>query len=145
MATFETDHPYQNNQNKALQITCDSTHNVAFLIMDFDTESGYDFVTLTDTDADLQILSKSLRKTYKFHIHNKRGLDQRTCLMMKFMIIRIITTMNTNQMLISFYANGSTPALHRSRFHSLRMAHKPETVLKYSLHALPSMTNLRTD
>ena len=46
------------NQNIALDITCDSTHNVAYLIMDFNTESGCDFVTLTDTDGDLQILSK---------------------------------------------------------------------------------------
>ena len=57
-ATFETEHPYSYNTNTALTITCDSTHNVAYLITDFSTESGYDFVTLTDTDADLQILSK---------------------------------------------------------------------------------------
>ena len=58
IATFETDHPYMNNQNTILNITCDSTHNVAYLIKDFNTESGYDFVTLTDTDANVQILSK---------------------------------------------------------------------------------------
>ena len=48
IATFETGHPYMNDQNTILNITCDSTHNVAYLIKDFDTESGYDFVTLTD-------------------------------------------------------------------------------------------------
>ena len=58
IATFETDHPYLNNQNTALSITCDITHNVAYLIMQFNTESGFDFVTLTDTDADVQIISK---------------------------------------------------------------------------------------
>ena len=58
IATFETDTPYLNNQNIALNITCDTTHNVAFLIVDFDTESGYDFVTISDTDGDVQILSK---------------------------------------------------------------------------------------
>ena len=63
IATFETEHPYSNNQNTALDITCDSTQNVAYLIADFSTESGYDFVTLTDTDTDLQILSKSFNKT----------------------------------------------------------------------------------
>ena len=56
VATFETDHPYLNNQKTALNITCDSTHNVAYLIMDFDTERDYDFVTLTDLVDNTQVL-----------------------------------------------------------------------------------------
>ena len=66
VATFETEHPYLNNTNTALNITCESTHNVAYLITDFSTESGYDFVTLTDTDADVQILSKSFYSHVNF-------------------------------------------------------------------------------
>ena len=60
IATFETDSPYLNNQDKALEVTCDSTHNVAYLIMQFNTESGYDFVTLTDLVDNTQILRKFL-------------------------------------------------------------------------------------
>ena len=60
IATFETDTPYLNNQNIALDITCDTAHNVAFLIMDFDTESGYDFVKLTDLTTNNQILREFL-------------------------------------------------------------------------------------
>ena len=122
IATFETEHPYSNNTNTALNITCESTHNVAYLIMDFSTESGYDFVTLTDTDADLRILSKSFYNKYEFHNDIKRGPVEQTCPIMKLIIMSIITTMTTNQMLISFFASGSTPALHRSKFYSLRIA-----------------------
>ena len=61
IATFETDTPYLNNQNTALDVTCDSTHSVAYLIMDFDTERNYDFVTLTDLVDDNQILRKFLK------------------------------------------------------------------------------------
>ena len=60
IATFETDHPYLNNQNTALSITCDITHNVAYLIMQFNTESDYDFVTLTDLIDNTQILREFL-------------------------------------------------------------------------------------
>ena len=121
IATFETEHPYSNNRNTASTITCDSTHNVAYLIMDFSTESGYDFVTLTDTDADLRILSKLFYSTCEFHNDIKGGPVEQTCPIMKLIIMSIYTTMTTNQMQISFFASGSTPALHRSRFHSLRM------------------------
>ena len=122
IATFKTRSPYQNNQNTALDITCDSTHNVAYLITDFSTESGYDFVTLTDTDADLRILSKSFYNKYEFHNDIKRGPVEQTCPIMKLIITSIITTLTTNQMKISFFASGSTPALHRSKFYSLRIA-----------------------
>ena len=67
IATFETEHPYINNQNTALDITCDSTHNVAYLIMQFQTESNWDFVTLTDTDADFQILRKYFENLHFLH------------------------------------------------------------------------------
>ena len=60
IATFETEHPYINNQNTALDITCDSTHNVAYLIMQFQTESNWDFVTLTDLVDNTQILREFL-------------------------------------------------------------------------------------
>ena len=60
IATFETDSPYLNNQDEALEVTCDSTHNVAYLIMQFNTESGYDFVTLTDLIDNTQILREFL-------------------------------------------------------------------------------------
>ena len=114
IATFETEHPYSNNMNTALNITCNITHNVAYLIMDFSTESGYDFFTLTDTDADLEILSKSFYSTCEFHNdNNKRGPVEQTCPIMKLIIMSIITTLTTNQILISFFASGSTPALHR--------------------------------
>ena len=56
ISTFETEHPHSNYRNTALDITCDSTHNVAYLIMDFDTERGYDFVTLTDLVGNTQVL-----------------------------------------------------------------------------------------
>ena len=121
IATFETEHPYPINTNTALTITCDSTHNVAYLITDFSTESGYDFVTLTDTDADVQILSKSFYNTCELHNDIKRGPVEQTCPIMKLIITSIITTITTNQMMISFFASGSTPALHRSKFYSLRI------------------------
>ena len=121
IATFETEHPYPNNTNTALNITCDSTHNVAYLIMDFSTESGYDFVTLTDTDADLRILSKSFYSTCEFHNDIKGGPVEQTCPIMKLIIMSIYTTMTTNQILISFFASGLTPALHHWRFYLLRI------------------------
>ena len=58
VATFETEHPYINYQHKALDITCDKTHNVAYLFVDFSTERDYDFVTLTDLIDNTQILRK---------------------------------------------------------------------------------------
>ena len=64
IATFETEHPYLNDQNTTLDITCDSTHNVAYLIMQFNTESGYDFVTLTDLDDKTQILREFLKTNF---------------------------------------------------------------------------------
>ena len=56
ISIFETDRPYLNNQNTALDITCDSTHNVAYLIVDFDTELDYDYVTITDLVDNSEIL-----------------------------------------------------------------------------------------
>ena len=56
VATFQTDHPYSNNQNESLDIACDDTFNVAFLFEQFNTESGFDFVTLTDQASNEQIL-----------------------------------------------------------------------------------------
>ena len=70
IATFETEHPYSKNQNTALDITCDSTHNVAYLIMDFNTESGYDFVTLTDLANNGHIF-RELKKN-KFCLSSKQ-------------------------------------------------------------------------
>ena len=61
IATFQTESPYKNNQNWALEITCDSTHNVAYLIMDFKTEEDYDYVTLTDLVDENQILREFLQ------------------------------------------------------------------------------------
>ena len=74
IATFETDRPYLNNQNTALDITCDSTHNVAFLIMDFDTERNYDFVTITDLVDNNQILREFLKQRKQFQYDNKVSL-----------------------------------------------------------------------
>ena len=68
IATFETEHPYINNQNTALDITCDSTHNVAYLIMQFQTESNWDFVTLTDLVDNTQVLRKFLKKNFKIEL-----------------------------------------------------------------------------
>ena len=56
VATFQTDNPYSNNQNESLSITCNNTFNVAFLFEQFNTEFGYDFVTLTDQASNEQIL-----------------------------------------------------------------------------------------
>ena len=53
-----------NDQNTILNITCDSTHNVAYLIKDFDTESGYDFVTLTDLVDNNQILREFFKNEF---------------------------------------------------------------------------------
>ena len=63
IATFETYHPYLYNQNNALDITCDSTHNVAYLLANFSTEPYYDFVTLTDLVDNNQIL-RELKSQY---------------------------------------------------------------------------------
>ena len=71
IATFETDHPYDNDQTIMLDITCDSTHNVAYLIKDFNTESGYDFVTLTDL-ANNDHIFRELKKTNKFCLSSKQ-------------------------------------------------------------------------
>ena len=60
IATFETEHPYSNDENTALDITCDSTHNVAYLIMQFNTEKCCDYVTLTDLVDNTQILREFL-------------------------------------------------------------------------------------
>ncbi len=67
-ATFETDTPYLNNQNTALNITCDTAHNVAFLIMDFDTERNYDFVTLTDLVDNTQILREFIKTNFNLSL-----------------------------------------------------------------------------
>ena len=58
VATFKTDNPYVNNQDKSLDITCDDTFNVAFLFKQFNTEFGYDFVTFRDLASNEQILRK---------------------------------------------------------------------------------------
>ena len=60
IATFETDHPYNNDQIITLDINCDSTHNVAYLIMQFHTERSFDFVTLTGLVDNTQILREFL-------------------------------------------------------------------------------------
>ena len=74
IATFETDTPYLNNQNVALNITCDTAHNVAYLIMDFDTERNYDFVTITDLVDNNQILREFLKQGKQFQYGNKVSL-----------------------------------------------------------------------
>ena len=56
IATFETERPYLNSQNTQRNVTCDNTHHVAYLIVDFSTESGFDFVTLTDLVDNNRIL-----------------------------------------------------------------------------------------
>ena len=58
VATFKTDSPYSNNQDELLDIFCDDTFNVAFLFEEFNTESGWDFVTLTDQASNEEILSE---------------------------------------------------------------------------------------
>ena len=68
IATFETDTPYLNNQNIALDITCDNTHNVAFLIVDFNTETNYDFVTLSDLVDNTQILREFLKTNFNLSL-----------------------------------------------------------------------------
>ena len=58
VATFKTDSPYVNNQDKSLDITCDDTFNVAFLFEQFNTERRYDFITFRDLAINEQILRK---------------------------------------------------------------------------------------
>ena len=58
IATFETERPYLNNQNTKLDVTCDIAHHVAYLIVDFRTESCCDFVTLTDLVDNNRILGE---------------------------------------------------------------------------------------
>lgn len=57
-ATFETASPYLDFSDIKLDVTCDSTHNVAFMIMEFDTEVGFDFFQLKDADSGARILSE---------------------------------------------------------------------------------------
>ena len=59
VATFQTDNPYSNNQNETLNIACNNTFNVAFLFKQFDTESGYDFVTVRDIVNNTLVMRKS--------------------------------------------------------------------------------------
>ena len=68
IATFETEHPYLDGQNTALSITCDITHNVAYLIMQFNTEKCCDYVTLTDLVDNTQVLRKFLKKNFKIEL-----------------------------------------------------------------------------
>ena len=44
-----------------MEISCENNYHVAYLFEQFNTESGYDYLTLTDTINDVQILSKSNR------------------------------------------------------------------------------------
>ena len=59
VATFQTDSPYSNNQDETLVITCNNTFNVAFLFTLFDTESEYDFVTVSDIVNNTLVMRKS--------------------------------------------------------------------------------------
>ena len=59
VATFQTDNPYSNNQDEALDITCNNTFNVAFLFEQFNTEFGYDFVTVRDIVNNTLVMRKS--------------------------------------------------------------------------------------
>ena len=54
---FTTKSPYLNDQSVTLEIACENNYHVAYLFERFNTESGYDFLTLTDTVNDVQILS----------------------------------------------------------------------------------------
>ena len=44
-----------------MEISCENNYHVAYLFEQFNTENGYDYLTLTDTINDVQILSKSNR------------------------------------------------------------------------------------
>ena len=66
VATFETEHPYLNGRYTVLNINCNMTHNVAFLILDFKTERDYDFVTLTDRIDNDEILRKFQKSVYNY-------------------------------------------------------------------------------
>ena len=48
--SLATQNPYLNDQKLSKIFTCEENSNVAFKFTLFDTESGYDFVYLTDTN-----------------------------------------------------------------------------------------------
>ena len=59
VATFQTDNPYSNNQNEALDITCNNTFNVAFLFEQFNTQARTDFVSVRDIVNNTLVMRKS--------------------------------------------------------------------------------------
>ena len=74
--TFETESPYSNDENILLEITCKNDFHVAYLFETFDTESGYNYLTLTDKTNYVQILSKFMIMKWKFNrnYHLKESL-----------------------------------------------------------------------
>ena len=56
--SLATQNPYLSDQKLSKNFTCEETSNVAFKFTLFDTESGYDFVYLTDANNDQTFFGK---------------------------------------------------------------------------------------